>query len=454
VGICDAKAIIVTLLGVRELQPVILTFIIIIISQWASNTPVLQGTLFQIQKASAQNQYMESDSCVTYDSADNTIRISCGVADLTGINNQLKDPDLLHEEKAKGVWLLNTGIVIEEDATLYINSTDTSWLKIVADGKTEYGIRVLGGLKIDSVKITSWNLETNDYEKFEVEKENGAKEADYPKKPRPFITVDEKSTSSTEITNSEIAYLGYLSDSIYGYGLTFFGGNKNLLAGNDIHHNFRGFYSEDLGGDMIIEDNYIHSNYQYGLDPHTGTQDMNIRNNTIYDNGAIGIICSLDCYNITIEDNEVYNNFGYGIMFSRNMYHSVARNNYVYNETNCISVNTQSHNNEVYNNRVSECENGIDLRNEAYNNDIHHNIIIESGKGIKVHSDAYSNTFHHNTIVTNPKEIGISVDADTEDNRFDNNQVIDSKLQEFEHLSSYFPCSRFDVNYCDMWNIL
>jgi hypothetical protein len=44
---------------------------------------------------------MESDSCVTYDSADNTIIISCGFADLTGINNQLKDPDLLYNLVAK-----------------------------------------------------------------------------------------------------------------------------------------------------------------------------------------------------------------------------------------------------------------------------------------------------------------------------------------------------------------
>jgi parallel beta-helix repeat protein len=95
-----------------------------------------------------------------------------------------------------------------------------------------------------------------------------------------------------------------------------------------------------------------------------------------------------------------------------------------------ISVNTQSHNNEVYDNRVSECKNGIDLRNGAYNNDIHHNIIIESGNGIIVHSGASSNTFHYNTII-NPREIGNSVQyPDTKDNRFDNNQVIDSKLQE------------------------
>jgi len=383
--------------------------------------------------SSSSNQIKESSSsgsCIMYDSEENTITVNCKSANLTDIDNQLKDPDILHRETYDNVWLLNANIVVAEDATLYINSTDTSWLKIAADEKTAYEIRVLGGLKIDSVKISSWNPETNDYVKFEVEKEYGAKGADYANKLRPFIRADDKSTSSTEITNSEIAYLGYLSKGNYGYGLTFFGGNKNLLAGNDIHHNFRGFYSEELGGDMIIEDNYIHSNYQYGLDPHTGTHDMIIRNNTVYDNSAIGIICSLDCYNITIEDNEVFNNFGYGIMFSRNMYDSIATDNYVYNETNCISVNTQSHNNEVYNNRVSKCENGIDLRNGAYNNDIHHNIIIESGKGIKVHSGAYSNTFHYNTIIINPKENGISVDPDTKDNRFNNNQMIDSKLQE------------------------
>jgi mannuronan 5-epimerase len=390
-------------------------------------------TIYSFHAQTTEQSFSSSSSsseCITYNPEEKVITITCKSATLTDVNNKLKDPNILHKEATNGVWLLNAGIIIEQDATLYINSTDISWLKIAADGETVYGIHVMGGLRIDSVKISSWNPNTNDYEKFEVEKEDGAKKADYAKKPRPFITVDEKSTSSTEITNSEIAYLGYLSDGNYGYGITFYGGNKNLLAGNNIHHNFRGFYSEELGGDMVIEDNYIHTNYQYGLDPHTGTHDMIIRNNTVYDNGAIGIICSLDCYNITIENNEVFNNFGYGIMFSRNMYDSIARNNYVHNETNCISVNTQSHNNEVYNNRVSECENGIDFRNEANNNNIHHNVIIESEKGIKVHSGVYSNTFHYNTI-TNPKEIGISIeDPDTKDNRFDNNHVIDSKLRE------------------------
>jgi mannuronan 5-epimerase len=406
-----------------------LTFSILLLLLLLSSLTIISFHA-QTTEQSFSSSSSSSSECITYNPEEKVITITCKSATLTDVNNKLKDPNILHKEATNGVWLLNAGIIIEQDATLYINSTDISWLKIAADGETVYGIHVMGGLRIDSVKISSWNPNTNDYEKFEVEKEDGAKEADYAKKPRPFITVDEKSTSSTEITNSEIAYLGYLSDGNYGYGITFYGGNKNLLAGNNIHHNFRGFYSEELGGDMVIEDNYIHTNYQYGLDPHTGTHDMIIRNNTVYDNGAIGIICSLDCYNITIENNEVFNNFGYGIMFSRNMYDSIARNNYVHNETNCISVNTQSHNNEVYNNRVSECENGLDFRNEANNNNIHHNVIIESEKGIKVHSGVYSNTFHYNTI-TNPKEIGISVeDPETKDNRFDNNHVIDSKLRE------------------------
>jgi poly(beta-D-mannuronate) C5 epimerase len=55
---------------------------------------------------------------------------------------------------------------------------------------------------------------------------------------------------------------------------------------------------------MIIEDNHVHDNTIYGLDPHTGTHDMIIRNNVVHNNGEEGIICSEDCYNITIEGNE------------------------------------------------------------------------------------------------------------------------------------------------------
>src|SRR5215208_3412138 len=116
-------------LGIRKSQRVILP--IIIICQWIFIVPVFQGTLFQIQNADAQEleqqqQDAKSDSCIIYDSTENAIRINCESANLTYIYNQLQDPDLLHKEITNGVWLLNAGIIIGQDATLYINSTDTS----------------------------------------------------------------------------------------------------------------------------------------------------------------------------------------------------------------------------------------------------------------------------------------------------------------------------------------
>ena len=59
--------------------------------------------------------------------------------------------------------VLNAGITIAENAILYINSSDTSWLKILADEETAYPIYVSGSLKIDSVRISSWNPNTNNY---------------------------------------------------------------------------------------------------------------------------------------------------------------------------------------------------------------------------------------------------------------------------------------------------
>ena len=77
-----------------------------------------------------------------------------------------------------------------------------------------------GSLKIDSVKITSWDPTTNNYAIS-----NGSREAVPPGTkgatpngyiihygaPRGFIKVEHDATGTTDITNSEIAYLGYES---------------------------------------------------------------------------------------------------------------------------------------------------------------------------------------------------------------------------------------------------
>ena len=184
--------------------------------------------------------------CITYDSTDKIITITCDSARLTDIDNQIKDANILHKETTAagdgggdhgGVWLLNAGIVVAEEAVLYINSTDTTWLKIIPDDETTAnGIEVHGSLKIDSVKITSWNPELNDYVKFKVKKipPDEGEEAPYDKIPRPFIRVEHGATGTTDITNSELAYLGYevTEGGGGGSGLNYYGGDGSIIRGN------------------------------------------------------------------------------------------------------------------------------------------------------------------------------------------------------------------------------
>jgi mannuronan 5-epimerase len=354
---------------------------------------LLTFSLYSISNAYSSIPGTESSSaCITYDPNDNIITIICKSATLTDIDNQLKDPDILQIENiASKVWLLNAGIVIENQAALYINSTDTSWLKIVAPSGDETaaeqvdqenqigkanGIEVLGSLKIDSIKMTSWDPFTNNYALNEGKR--NLRGSDYEVQlgsPRPFISVEGEAAGTTDITNSEIAYLGYEGGVGGGpvVGLTYFGGDGSRIANNNIHHLYFAFYSNGVGN-ITIENNHIHNSGHYGLDPHTGTHDMIIRNNTVNDNGSIGIICSLDCYNISIENNKVYNNTKMGIMFSRNMFDSVARNNIVNDEEQGIVI-SESHNNEIYNNTVSNSDRGIDIDAQSNENIIHDNII-------------------------------------------------------------------------------
>jgi parallel beta-helix repeat protein len=353
-----------------------------------------------------------TSSCITYDYIKKIITITCKNANLTDIHNAVKDPNVLRKETASDdghVWLLNAGIVVDNDAILYINSTDTSSLKIVADGKTAYLIHVLGSLKIDSVKVTSWNPNTNDYATTEDSDRKGRDVK--VGSPRPYIVVEKEATGTTDITNSEIAYLGY--EAGYGAGRTglrYLGGDGSIIRGNNIHHLWFALYTRGVGG-MVIENNDIHHNGHYGLDPHTGTHDMIIRNNTVYDNGSIGIICSLDCYNITIENNKVYNNTKMGIMFSRNMFDSIARNNVISNEDRGIVI-SESHNNEIHNNTVTDSGSGIDIDSQSSQNTIQNNIIVNipDVSAVKAKDQALKqNSLYSNTVIKSD-ELRINLD--------------------------------------------
>ena len=371
--------------------------------------------------------------CISYNTSTRTISVSCSSSRLTDIDNKLHDISVLSKQSPSGVWLLSANLVIAKGATFHIDSTDTKWLKINSkvdrSGGPKIGpayiIDVFGSLKIDSVKITSWDPTTNNYAIT-----NGSRTGTdifILGAPRPSIVVDNNATGTTDISNSEIAYLGYEQGKHKGgSGLSYYyGGDGSVIKNNIIREVYFGLYTFGVGH-MVVENNIIRNSGHYGLDPHTGTHDMIIRNNTVYDNkGGSGIICSLDCYNILIENNKVHDNGGDGIDFSRNMYNSIARNNIVYNEPSGVFV-SQSHNNQIYNNTISKSGDGINVNSGSSNNKILGNTITNSiNNAILLNNGSSGNTFSSNKIVSStPQGLKIEQDPTSKNNIFSDNQII------------------------------
>jgi poly(beta-D-mannuronate) C5 epimerase len=380
-----------------------------------------------------QSNTASPGGCINYNPSKRTITVSCGSsARLTDIDNKLHDGSILVKQSTNGVWFLNANLVIAKGATFHIDSTDTKWLKIssnvtrgagVVKIAPAYIIDVHGSLKIDSVKITSWDPTTNYYTIT-----NGSRTGSGVfifGAPRPSIVVENNATGTTDITNSEIAYLGYEQGKHKGgSGLSYYyGGDGSIIRNNDIHHVYFGLYTFGVGH-MIIENNIIRNSGHYGLDPHTGTHDMIIRNNTVYGNNGSGIICSLNCYNILIENNKVYHNAEDGIDFSRNMYNSIARNNIVYNEPSGVFV-SQSHNNQIYNNTISNSGDGFNINSGSTNNKMYDNVIMNSrSHAILINNGSSGNTFTSNKIVSSIAQ-GLKIVQDsTSKNTFSNNQIV------------------------------
>ena len=385
--------------------------------------------LFAITPLNMVYASTQTSECINYNSLLRIISISCSSANLDDVYNQLNNNNILNRESAtEKVWNLNAGLTIQKGSTFYINSTDTNWLKIVADGINPNEIKVLGSLKIDSVKITSWNPTTNDYgttngTRHSVQDKLILNKGDV----RPVIKVEGGATGTTDITNSEIAYLGYEGGTSPGAsGLSYYGGDNSIIKNNKIHNLYFGFYSKGVGG-MTIENNYIYDNDIYGLDPHTGTHDMVIRNNFVYNNGGFGIICSVDCYNITIEKNEVHDNY-HGIMLSRNMTNSFVKNNIVYNENVSGIFVSDSYNNQIVKNTISNSATGVLLNMHTSNNIISKNNIANTGEGIVFSNDVGTGNLIKNNKITlydsEQKDISFQGNSEAQSNTITQNKKL------------------------------
>lgn len=331
------------------------------------------------------------DACIDFDQTENTIKVNCN-ASFLNIVQTINDPKIL-ENLENGEYLLNATLEVADDITFEMNSSGAGrdnlrYLKIAG----ENGIIVYGKILIDGVKITSWNISSNNTIPQDM---NGNINRGY---------IQFAASEGSQIINSEFGYLGDVEPGRRGFDLLGDGDGEPshdmVIRGSKFHDMWFAFYSNGAYN-IVIDGNEYYNNIQYTVDPHSATHDMNITNNNIHHN-RIGVICSLDCYNILIDGNKLDHNREYGIFFSRNMHDSIARNNHVYNSSTGIMI-SESPNNEIHNNTIERAtSHGIRLFNPILPDDgftegnlVNNNTIISSQNGIvatRSHDNIVQNT--------------------------------------------------------------
>lgn len=331
------------------------------------------------------------DACIDFDQTENTIKVNCN-ASFLNIVQTINDPKIL-ENLENGEYLLNATLEVADDITFEMNSSGAGgdnlrYLKIAG----ENGIIVYGKILIDGVKITSWNISSNNTIPQNM---NGNISRGY---------IQFAASEGSQIINSEFGYLGDVEPGRRGFDLLGDGDGEPshdmVIRGSKFHDMWFAFYSNGAYN-IVIDGNEYYNNIQYTVDPHSATHDMNITNNNIHHN-RIGVICSLDCYNILIDGNKLDHNREYGIFFSRNMHDSIARNNHVYNSSTGIMI-SESPNNEIHNNTIEQAtSHGIRLFNPILPDDgftegnlVYNNTIISSQNGIvatRSHDNIVQNT--------------------------------------------------------------
>ncbi len=361
----------------------------------------------------------EKNNCIKFNSITRQIFISCLTKPvfLSDVYKKIHNSNILNKDPSfQKTWILNASLIVNKGSLLDIDSSDTWWLKILSQKINPYGIFIHGGLKINNAKITSWDIKSHNYVKYndtmESKKLTASKcvnHCDNLKKnhtleftPRPFIWIYQNSTGTSNITNSEIAYLGY--NGGHGSktsGIYYAGGEGSIIKNNKIHNLYFGFYSSSDVGNLTIENNQFYDNLHYGIYSHLGSHHILILNNSIYDNNDDALVCSFDCYKITYENNTIYHNNGSGIVFNKNTTQSSIKFNLIHDQMKPIIL-IDSNNNDIFGNKILNSKsNGITLLGNSSGNNIHGNIIQNTTVGISFKNDENKNMMHGNSVYSN-----------------------------------------------------
>lgn len=324
--------------------------------------------------------------CVTYDNSTRTINICGGAATLDTVNIVLQNSSLLNNTSEKN-WFLNANIRISNGATLFINSTDTNWLKInsTSDDKA-FAVMSAGSLVIDRTKISSWNSSSNTETVFASNKI-----------PRSYIVTHWNATGHTNITNSHISNLGF-NNTRDTWGISYYSGAGSIVENNTLSSNYRSLHFGQNISDISVVNNKIDSSVQSGLNLFRPSK-IHIANNKIDNNGEHGIACLEDCGFIFIKDNEISGNRRDGINLNQNTSNSILIDNLLYNNKRSgISV-WNSSDNIITRNVINNDKYGITIERNAYNNTISQNTIDKSSvNGLQVQTNSSKNKILENHI--------------------------------------------------------
>lgn len=358
--------------------------------------------------------FHNDNSCILYDRANLTISLCGGSTNLSTINQVINSSDILNKTSDKN-WILNANISIENGAKLFINSTDTDWLRINSTGDRPFSIVVYGNLLIDRTKISSWNS-TNNSKAILSEASNDST-------PRGYLLMHREGTGHMNITNSDISNLGFngLKDT---WGIAYYSGSGSILQNNSISSNYRGAYFTANASNILVANNTIENNSQHGLNLYKA-KDVRILDNKILSNREHGISCARECENVLIGANNISSNGRNGIVLSEDTTGSTVKQNILkdnkragiaiansssnkaddnlmkQNGIGTIITKNSSHN-TISNNSITYSDsNGILLDDYSSNNRIEKNEINHSGRSGVYTKYATDNVFDRNNIAEN-----------------------------------------------------
>ena len=355
-----------------------------------------------------------NNSCINYDSANRTIYLCGGSTNLSTINRIINSSDALNNTSDKN-WILNANISIANNATLFINSTDTQWLRINSTAPQPYSIVAYGNLVINGTKISSWNSTSN----TESVLKNDTNEST----PRSYLLMPQQGTGHMNITNSNISGLGFksLKDT---WGITYYSGSGSIIKNNTISSNFRGLHLAGNVSNILVANNTIQNSSQHGLDLFRAN-DIKILENNVSSNFEHGIFCTRECEKVLIRSNYISDNGKSGIVLNQATTDSVIEHNMMQdNNGSAISIRNSSRN-TVNDNFVEQNGFGAAIsQNSTYNSVVGNSITNSFSTGILVDSYSTNNTIEKN-LIQHSKGAGIYGNSSFE-NKFIRNKIIEN----------------------------